>query len=154
MIEVDNLDHADRIAKGAGVLFNMRYDRSLTRVVDGELVGGFIFNGWNPGGSIAAHMAGFRDGWCTRELLCRVFDYCFNTLGVKKVFAPVPSDNAKALELNRRVGFKDEVIVADVFADCDLVVLSMRRDECRWLRKAPTNVRQDDGWESRGTAAT
>jgi RimJ/RimL family protein N-acetyltransferase len=98
-------------------------------------------------------MAGFRGGWCTRELLCRVFEYCFIKLGVKKVFAPVPSDNLKALELNRRVGFKDEVTVAGVFADCDLIVLSMRRDQCRWLRAAPSEVRDNDGWESKSASA-
>ena len=135
MIELNNYDHADAIAEAAGVMFNMRYDHVLSRVSPtGELLGGVIFNGFNPGGSISIHMAGFQSGWATIQLTRMVFDYCFNQLHVKKVFALVPADNSKALEINRRMGFKDEVTVADVFADCDLVVLSMSRDECRWLR--------------------
>jgi RimJ/RimL family protein N-acetyltransferase len=135
MIEVNNMDHADRIAKAAGVLFNMRYDHIISRSIDGELAGGFIFNGWNRGGSVNVHMAGFRSDWATPNMIKQMFRYCFVTLGVKKVLALVPSDNTKALEINRRVGFNQDVVVADVFADCDLVIMSMRRDECRWLPK-------------------
>lgn len=154
MIVIDNPEHADRIAEACGVLYNLRYDHCMSRTVDGELAGGVIFNGWNPGGSINVHMAGFRDSWCSLELAREVFYYCFVTLGVKKVFALVPADNNKALEINRRSGFKDEVVIADVFADCDLVVLSMRRDQCRWLRKAPNDVRHDDGREGRSATTT
>jgi RimJ/RimL family protein N-acetyltransferase len=107
----------------------------LSRSINGVLAGGVIFNGYNPEGSVNIHMAGFQPGWATRELTREVFRYCFVTLRVKKVFALVPSDNTKALEINRRLGFNEEVVIADVFADCDLVVMSMRRDECRWLPK-------------------
>lgn len=148
MIHINNLDHADPIAQAAGVLFNMRYDHVMSRTVDGELVGGVVFNGWSPGGSVNAHMAGFRSGWATLELTRTVFQYCFNQLKVKKVFALVPSDNLKALEINRRMGFKDELVVPDVFADADLMVLSMRREQCRWLNRTTRNTEVTDGRQS------
>lgn len=149
MIVVNNPEHAERIAEAARVMFNHAADQCISRVDEnGELMGGVVFTGYNRGGSIALHMAGFAPAWPSPELMRAVFGYCFDQLQVKKAFALVPSDNLKALEIDRRMGFKDEVVIPEVFADSDLVVLSMRRDECRWLRNHPREV--TDGRQSRG----
>ena len=137
------------IADRAGVQFNEAVDPAISRLnAEGELRGGVVFNGFNPGGSIQVHMAGSDPYWVNRDMLWLVFDYAFVKLGVKKLFAPVPSWNAAALEINRRLGFKEETRVADVFADGDLVVLSMRREECRWLRLRPPSWLSLDGAEA------
>lgn len=151
---VNNPDHGDRIAEAAGCIYNPRGDVVISRVdAHGELLGGVLLTGYNRNGSIALHMAGFAPNWADRKLISAVFSYCFDNLNLKKVFALVPSDNAKALEIDRRLGFKDEVVVPDVFADADLVVMSMRRDECRWLRRNTRRDEVSDGREGRGAPA-
>ena len=67
-------------------------------------------------------------------MLWITFDYPFNQLGVKKLIGQVPSSNLKALEFDKKLGFKEEARISDVFPDGDLIVLSMRREDCRWLK--------------------
>jgi hypothetical protein len=101
-----------------------------------------VYTAYNPGGSIAMHMAGFCPNWISRDLIWVCFDYPFNQLNVRKIFGPVPSDNTKALDMNRRFGLVYELTVKDVFADADLIVLSMRRDQCKWLKITPRGYKR------------
>jgi hypothetical protein len=41
----------------------------------------------------------------------------------------------KALDFNRKLGFIEEARIAGVFRDADLVIMSMRREDCRWLTR-------------------
>src|SRR6478609_5802549 len=97
--------HGFIIAKEAGVHFAQDYDTCISREVDGELIGGCVYNGYNPGGSICVHFAGFDTHWMTRELIWVCFDYPFNQLGVKKMFAHVPETNELAVAMDLRFGF-------------------------------------------------
>jgi RimJ/RimL family protein N-acetyltransferase len=89
------------------------------------------------GGSVLCHMAGWSPRWMTRELLYVGFDYPFNALRVKTLYATVPADNTRALKINRRWGFKDVVTLPDVYPDGDMVILGMRREDCRFLGIGP-----------------
>ncbi len=47
-----------------------------------------------------------------------------------------PANNDKALEFNRRIGWKEVYRVRDGYAfGIDCVIHEMRREECRWLSK-------------------
>ena len=47
-----------------------------------------------------------------------------------------PANNGKALEFNRRIGWKEVYRVRDGYAfGIDYVIHEMRREECRWLSK-------------------
>jgi RimJ/RimL family protein N-acetyltransferase len=66
------------------------------------------------------------------------FSYPFEQLRVSKLIAQVPSRNRKALDFDLKLGFKQEAIVADIYPDGeDLLILSMRREDCRWLKLKP-----------------
>lgn len=138
-IVINNHHHGFIIGEAAGVQFNTRCDQVIARVVDNELLGGVVYSGYT-GHSIAMHVAGFDPRWISRDLIWTCFDYPFSQLQVKKIFAPTPSSNKLAHDMNLRWGFTRPVIVEDVFEDGDLIVLSMYAHECRWLKLKPNRI--------------
>jgi hypothetical protein len=71
--------------------------------------------------------------WMSRDLLWAAFDYPFNKLGVSVIIGQVCGDNESALKLNRHLGFKVVAEISDAHMDGDLVIMAMRREDCRWL---------------------
>ena len=128
--------HGMIIGKEAGVVFNPRCDQVISRTIDNELVGGVVYSAYT-GHSVAMHFAGFDPNWIIRDMIWVCFDYPFTQLGVKKIFAPVPSSNKRAYEMDLRWGFSRPTVIKDVFEDGDLIVLEMLREECRWLKLRP-----------------
>lgn len=132
MIEFSNPEHGERIAASAGVLFNPRYDVVVARTERGDLYGGTVFKDYT-GVSVAGHMAGFNPRWINKDLLWVTFDYAFNQLKVATLFGPIKETNSKALELDLKLGFSPTARIKDVFPCGDMILLSMKRDQCRWL---------------------
>ena len=72
--------------------------------------------------------------WMTRELLWAAFDYPFNQCSMVQIFASVARNNQRALKLDLHLGFKLLTTVKDGKAPgVDFDVLTMRREDCRWL---------------------
>ena len=104
---------------------------------DGNLVAVVGYCGFLPK-SCVMHVAAIDDNWISKDLLWAVFDYPFNKLGVSVILATVSSNNEEALKLDRHLGFVDKAYIQDAHIDGDLVILAMRRENCRWLGiKAP-----------------
>jgi len=140
MIEFNNIEHGYRIANAAGCIFNPAADRVISVTSEGNLLGGNIFTGYT-GASIHTHTAGFAKNWANRDFLWAIFDYPFNQLGCKKVFGQVPEYNTKALEIDLKLGFKIEAKIDDVFPDGACLVLSLAREDCRWLKLKPRGLK-------------
>jgi hypothetical protein len=71
--------------------------------------------------------------WMSRDLLWAAFDYPFNKIGVSVILGQVCADNESALKLNRHLGFKVVAEIPDAHMDGDLVIMAMRREDCRFL---------------------
>jgi hypothetical protein len=133
MIVFNDLEHAKLISQAIPRPFNVMADVVISNVdKDGKLLGGVTYDGFT-GGSIFMHQAGFTPKWLSRAMLWVVFDYPFNQLNVKKVCGTIPSYRKTLLEFNERLGFKEECRIKDAYPDGDMIVLSMPREECRWL---------------------
>lgn len=140
MIQMNNEAHGYAIAESAGVIFNPAADVMISHLdKNGELTGGVIYNGYTKA-SINMHVAAFNPRWGSRDMLWVCFDYPFNQLGCRKVFGQVPSKNDHALEFNLKLGFKIEALIPDVFPEDDLIVVSMPREDCRWLNIKPRTL--------------
>jgi RimJ/RimL family protein N-acetyltransferase len=126
--------HGRAIAKAAGCFFNPECDHVISRSEGGILLGGVIFTGFT-GASIGLHVAGFDPRWINKDMLWITFHYPFEQLGVRKITGTIPSGNRNALLFNAKLGFVEEARVADVFPDEDLIIMSMRREDCRWLKR-------------------
>jgi hypothetical protein len=140
MLVVNNAEHGFRIAEAAGCSFNPFADQVIARQEQGVLWGGNIYTGYT-GSSIHLHMAGFRHNWANREFLWTAFDYPFTQLKCNRVFGQVPESNTKALEIDLKLGFKIVARIDDVFPDGACLVLSLAREDCRWLKLKPRDIK-------------
>jgi len=143
MIRLNDIDAGYTIARTANVNFNPEVDPVISRVdQSGALRGGVIFQNYTER-SICVHMAGYDPHWANRDLLWTVFDYAFNQLGCEWVLAQVPSHNEEALAIDKKLGFKELTRIPDVFPDGDMIVLRMRREECKWLSVTPRTIKSN-----------
>lgn len=136
LIYVGDKQHAAQIAASAGVLLNPQYDTCISVEKGGVLYGGVIYQGFT-GSSIQMHMAGFSPHWMTKTFLWVAFDYPFNQLGCKIVLGQVSSANTRALEIDKKLGFKEAAKIDGVFPDGACHVLVLAREDCRWLKCKP-----------------
>jgi RimJ/RimL family protein N-acetyltransferase len=148
MIEFNNPHHARIIADAADAILNPELDQCISRTENGELLGGGIYTNYTRR-SICMHIASFDPKWLNRDLLWVAFHYPFEQLNVQKIIAMVPSSNFKALEFDTKLGFKEEAVIRDVYQTGDMIVLSMYKDDCKWLKLKPRTIAEteyDDGW--------
>lgn len=137
MIEFNNIVHGFKIAAAIPRPYNPAIDIVISRVTpEGNVMGGVIYDGFT-GGCIFMHQAGFDRRWLTGNMMWIVFDYPFNQLHVAKVAGTINSKNEELLDFNRRLGFKEEARIKNAYPDGDMLVLTMARADCRWLKIKP-----------------
>jgi hypothetical protein len=82
------------------------------------------------------HVVNLKDSYCPKGVLFGAFDYPFNFLGLEKVFGIVNSLNIRAMEYDKKVGFKEVVRFPGMHGDGgDLVVFEMNKADCRWIKE-------------------
>lgn len=84
--------------------------------------------------TVQAHMAVTTPiAW--RSLRGPAFDYPFQQCGKLKVLGVIPAHNRKSLRMAESLGFREAYRIEDGWAEGDdLVLVEMRRDECRWIQ--------------------
>jgi hypothetical protein len=93
-----------------------------------------------------AHIAGDGlPGWLSRRFLAAAFHYPFVQGGLRRITAPVSTDNERAIRLNQHFGFTIEGRLRHAGADGgDIFVFGMLREECRFLpRRYRAQVNQE-----------
>ena len=100
---------------------------------DGEIVCGVLFEHYN-GRSVQIHVACKPGARMTKEWLRTLFTYAFVQLNVNKIIGVVDSTNAAALKFDRKIGFTDEACIKDAGRFGDLIMLSMTKHNCKYLR--------------------
>lgn len=151
-------DRGERRAFGAGVILSGHRERVAEWVAsrirdmgapplkdyeaigvlkDGRLTGGVVYSEYReiaPGcHDMRMHCAG-DPGWLTKTTLRAFFGYPFRQIGCIRVTATVARANRRALDMNRRLGFKIEGCIRDGYGPGrDGLLLGMLRRECRWI---------------------
>ena len=101
--------------------------------IDGNLVAVVGYCSFMPN-ACQMHIAAVGEvNWMSRDLLWAAFDYPFNVLGVKVILGQICGSNEDALKLNRHLGFKVVAEIPDAHMDGDLVIMAMKKEECRFL---------------------
>jgi RimJ/RimL family protein N-acetyltransferase len=104
------------------------------------VLGRVIFSDYTGrGGSIKIHVTSWDPRWISRGLLYIVFDYPFNQLGVKKIFADIRRSDVRTFQFAVKAGFKAEAGIEGVYPDDDMLVMSLYRDDCRFLGVSPAH---------------
>lgn len=139
-IEFGNVDHGAEIARAIPRRFNPACDPVISNArADGTLLGGVIYDGYT-GPCIFIHQAGFSKFWLSRDMLWVAFDYPFNQLGCSKLCGTIPSTNPGLLAINLKLGFRVETKIEHAYPGGDMLILSMTRDECPWLKIKPSGL--------------
>lgn len=109
---------------------------------DGKLIAVLGYNNLTPN-SCQIHVASTDVYWLNKNLLFAIFDYPFNKLGVKVILAPIYKGNTKSLNLCRKLGFEQVADIPYGHPEGDLIVVAMKRNQCKWLQQGEGN-----GWSS------
>lgn len=141
MIRFNDPHDAYAIATASGATHNSSVDQCIARVDGDRVLCGALYQRYT-GASIGMHVAVFDPTSVNRDILWVCFHYPFVQLGCNKVFGEVPASNSKALEFDLKLGFIEEARIKDVFPDGDLIVISMKREDCRWLRLQPRGIKE------------
>lgn len=119
------------VAERAGGHYDHAGTFALGLERNGVLQAGVIYENWNRA-SVTCHIA--IEGRITRAYLQAIFGYAFEKLEVCKIIAPVAEVNAKCQQLVEHMGFQPECRLQECHPEGDIVLYTMRRDQCRFLR--------------------
>jgi len=133
MIILNDTEHGMLIARAARTGFDPNIDKVISRVTsDGDFMGGIIFTGYT-GTMIMCHVAGV-DNWASPELVWIGFDYPFVQLGVRKILCSVGTANTRSKSIIERLGFKLEHSIEHGTPGGPLLLYSMLREKCPWVK--------------------
>jgi RimJ/RimL family protein N-acetyltransferase len=106
-------------------------EAALGAEIDGELVAGVVYDHYT-GPCVTATIAIDHKN-LPLPMIDAMFRYPFEQLEVEKIIVYVNSANIESLELARRLGFDVEAEIVGVYPDGDMLILSLYKDECKWL---------------------
>jgi RimJ/RimL family protein N-acetyltransferase len=86
------------------------------------------------------HIGSLGDHWMSKNLLWAAFDYPFNKLKKSVIVVTLEASNDDAVQLNRHLGFSVETVIKDAHEHGDLMIMSMRAENCKWLALKPKGV--------------
>jgi hypothetical protein len=125
--------HGRLVARAAGIGYDPEVDFCISRIDQaGELLGGVIYTN-NTGRTVQMHMAAGAPRWPTPQFMWAIYDFPFNYLKVERVIGTVPSTNKRALKIDYKMGFKHVVTIPGIVRGGDMEILSMSREECKYL---------------------
>lgn len=99
---------------------------------EGRIVCGVLFENYTAQ-SLQIHVALEPGQRMSKEWLKALFGYAFNFAKVKKIVGVIDSENSACLKFTRHIGFIDEAIIKDAGPKGDYLILTMTRDQCRFL---------------------
>ena len=88
------------------------------------------------------HIGSIGEHWMSKDLLWATFDYPFNKLKKKVIVVSLEASNEDAIRLNRHLGFRVETVIKDAHEYGDLMIMSMRAEDCKWLKLKPSSSLQ------------
>ena len=100
-----------------------------------ETVGACIMDNWTNN-SVQCHFMISHPMLLKHGFLQLCFDYMFNECGVKYVYGLVPSNNEKALKLNKHMGFTVKTVMEEAFEDgVDYILMELKHENCKYLEE-------------------
>lgn len=92
----------------------------------------FMYNNLIENGSVHLHIA--IEGQANKHIRWYAFHYPFIELNVKKIIAPIQSNNLKCIKFALNAGFICEHIIKNAGSNSDLWLLTMTKEQCRFLK--------------------
>ena len=109
-------------------------------VKDGKIVAGVMYEEFTEA---SIHATIVVEEPMTKGFVHKIFDYPFNQLGVDKIIVQANTSNAESVNLAKRLGFTEEGMIKGAYLDGDRIILTMTKDECRWLKELQNEISKD-----------
>lgn len=100
---------------------------------NGEIVAAVMYDQFN-GASVCMHVASTGKHWLNREFLWYAFFYPFTQMGVNVVIGLVAKENTAAVRFDEHLGFQLAAEIPEAHPSGALLVYTLRKADCRWLR--------------------
>ena len=97
-----------------------------------KLIAGVAYHNLRDG-QIEASIAVTDKNWANKTILYALFAYPFKQCNCHRILVTVRDNNNKSIKLAKRLGFKHEGKLRQMFPPHDAVLLGMLRSECKWL---------------------
>ena len=97
-----------------------------------KLIAGVVYHNLRDG-QIEASIAVTAKNWANKTILYALFAYPFKQCNGHRILVTVRDNNNKSIKLAKRLGFKHEGKLRQMFPPHDAVLLGMLRSECKWL---------------------
>jgi len=97
-----------------------------------KLIAGVVYHNLRDG-QIEASIAVTDKNWANKTILYALFAYPFKQCNCHRILVTVRDNNNKSIKLAKRLGFKHEGKLRQMFPPHDAVLLGMLRSECKWL---------------------
>lgn len=111
----------------------------IGQLKDGNLVAVAGYTNFMPK-ACEIHIGSVGEHWASKDFIWAVFDYPFNKLNLSVILGQICADNTDALKLNRHLGFKVVAEIPDAHMSGDLVIMAMKKEDCRFLNiRCPLN---------------
>lgn len=109
----------------------------------GELLAACVMDNWTTT-SVQCHLTIPNTMAIRHGFIKKITDYVFNERGKKFIYGLVPSNNEKALKLNKHFGFTEKTRLHGTFGEgLDYVILELKRENCPyWI--APTAAMENE----------
>lgn len=91
-----------------------------------------LYEGFN-GASVIVHLAKAPAAKLNHDFIWYGSHYPFVELGVRKLIAPVESVNLPSRKFVEHYGFTLEATLKDAAVDGDLLLYTMKKEDCPWL---------------------
>ena len=127
------VNRGECFAPGSGVT-------GLGWVKDGKIVAGVMYEEFTEA---SIHATIVVEEPMTKGFVHKIFDYPFNQLGVDKVIVQANTSNVESVNLAKRLGFTEEGTIKGAYLDGDRIILTMTKDECRWLKELQNEESKD-----------
>lgn len=86
--------------------------------------------------------------WCLRSMLREIFYYPFEVAGCERLTAIVRDGNKQSLKLCRGLGFVKEGVLRRAYdGKTNAIVLSMLKQECKWIKDPKAERESKNGKE-------
>ena len=99
---------------------------------NGNVIGGFLYDGIVTNKRCFMHCAGLGKKWLTKSLLWTAFNYPFYQLKLNVVIGLISSNNIECIEFAKHIGFTESARIKDAGKDGDLLIFSLHKKDCKW----------------------
>ena len=122
----------DWVAARVGSIPNPNDSVAIGQVSGDHIVAGAYYDRYT-GRSITITVAVEKGTHVAKDFLRAIFQYPFNQLGVERLVAYSSTDNKASLDLIRRVGFKLQAVIPNIYPEGDMVISAMTKEQAKYL---------------------